>query len=984
MKNQRKFVMKSMLKPFQKATLKWMETREQNESGGMLLSEAGTGKCHKIDTLILMFDGTIKKVQDIQEGELLMGDDSTPRKVLSLARGQDLMYDIIPVKGEKYTVNQEHILCLKMSYKPTLNKDKDSESYSIRWFENNKYNTKNFKQEIKAKEFLKTIKQQEIMEIAVKNYINLSKTLKHDLKGYKVPVEFEEKQLNFDPYIIGLWLGTSTHTGITNQDSTIIHYLKNTLPKYKCYLQYNEYEYTKYNYIINGEEYEGENKSKKWIKHNFLKELREQNLINNKHIPFIYKCNSRENRLKLLAGLIDSNGSLDSSGCYDFIQKSEKLIDDVIYLVRSLGFACYKSKQKKGCWYLGEYEYKEDDYKEDDYYRISISGNINEIPVLCPRKKANSIKQIKDVLRTGIKVEEVGYDNYYGFMIDGNNRYVMGDFTVTHNTICLLNTIVNNPVNTLIICPAGIIDNWCNEIEKHTSIDKLLALKYYGPDRQNYTINIGKQVVYITSYSIIAREFTGKKFENESLINKVKFERIILDEAHNIRNHRSNNFETVMKISNVQETIRYRWVVTATPIFNKINDAYAYFNFLGLEGIDDRNQWTTRISKDGTVNGIKIVNGWFNKHAISFKKEDVLKEELSNKNETKIILKFSESEQEFYNSLKEYSLVRMKALMKRIKNLHKTLIEDKETMKQLLRSNVMVYILRLKQCCDSPMLILENMKRLKNITTIENAIETLTFFNKSKNHEEECPICYDTIANYIAKPCGQFCCGECWERMSNLNITNCPQCRSDIHEINKVIDKEETEEENKESLTHIDSTKIDYLLDLTNKIVKKGEKIIIVSQWVTMLNIIRNAFSEAKIKFISLQGNIQIKERSKYIKQFETDTETKVCFISLMSSAEGINLVAANHLVICDSWWNQAKMIQISSRIHRIGQKKQANIYHLQIENTIEQQIEKLVKKKSKISKLVLNKWNIDTSNYDGKWITDVINLLDTPPQVNM
>ena len=137
MKNQRKFVMKSMLKPFQKATLKWMETREQNESGGMLLSEAGTGKCHKIDTLILMFDGTIKKVQDIQEGELLMGDDSTPRKVLSLARGQDLMYDIIPVKGEKYTVNQEHILCLKMSYKPTLNKDKDSESYSIRWFENN-------------------------------------------------------------------------------------------------------------------------------------------------------------------------------------------------------------------------------------------------------------------------------------------------------------------------------------------------------------------------------------------------------------------------------------------------------------------------------------------------------------------------------------------------------------------------------------------------------------------------------------------------------------------------------------------------------------------------------------------------------------------------------------------------------------------------------------------------------------------------------
>lgn len=548
-------------------------------------------------------------------------------------------------------------------------------------------------------------------------------------------------------------------------------------------------------------------------------------------------------------------------------------------------------------------------------------------------------------------------------------------------SIISLNTIVNNPVNTLIICPPGIIDNWCNEIEKHTNIDSLLVLKYYGPNRQDYTINIGKQVIYITSYSIITREFTGKKFESESLINKVKFERIILDEAHYIRNHRSNNFETVMKISEVQDTIRYRWVVTATPIFNKINDAYAYFNFLGLESIDDRGQWTTRISKD--INGIKIVNEWFKKHAIIFKKEDVLKEELNNKNETKIILKFNEHEQEFYNALKEYSIVRMKALMKRIRNLHKTLVDDKETIQKLLRSNVMVYILRLKQCCDSPMLILESMKRLKNVNTIEDAIDTLKFFNASKDQKEECPICYDTIANYIAKPCGHKCCGDCWDRMSNLNITRCPKCRSEIHEIINV-NETQSNVETETKINYIEtvsSAKINYLINLTNKIVKKGEKIIIVSQWVTMLNIIRWSFTEANIKFISLQGDIQIKDRSKYIKQFETDTETKVCFISLMSSAEGINLVAANHLVLVDQWYNQAKMIQIQDRIHRINQTRQVYIYNLQIENTIEQQIEKLVKKKAKITNLVINKWTIDTKTYDSAWLTDVIKLLDKPPQ---
>ena len=155
--------------------------------------------------------------------------------------------------------------------------------------------------------------------------------------------------------MIGLWLGDGMSNGpeITNQDSTIIKYFKTNLEQYKCYLQFKDDKTNKYTYRINGDG------SRKTDSNYFMNILNKYNLINNKHIPHIYKCNSRENRLKLLAGLIDSDGSLDSSGCYDFIQKSEKLIDDVIYLAHSLGFACYKSIQKKGCWYLGEYEYKE-------------------------------------------------------------------------------------------------------------------------------------------------------------------------------------------------------------------------------------------------------------------------------------------------------------------------------------------------------------------------------------------------------------------------------------------------------------------------------------------------------------------------------------------------------------------------------------------------------------------------------------------------
>lgn len=432
----------------------------EEKGGGILDLQTGFGKCHGFNTDILMYDGNIKKVQDIQEGELLMGDDSTQRKVLSLARGEDLMYDIIPIKGEKYTVNQEHILCLKISGKPTIRKYnlKNFKDWGVRWFENNKYNTKTFKKEKDANIFLKNIKQQDIMEISVKDYIKLPKTIKHVLKGYKVPIEFHEKELKFDPYIIGLWLGdgTTMYPEITNQDSSIIKYLEINLKKYDCYLQYKNDKTNNYTYRING------NGTGLSNCNSFLNELNNKNLINNKYIPTVYKCNSRENRLKLLAGLLDSDGYLCHDKCtFEFSQKSEKLIDDVIYLCRSLGFSCYKNKEKKGCWY-------KDEYKEDYYYRINISGyGTHEIPTLCPRKKANKRKQIKDVLVTGITVKEVGYDNYYGFEIDGNHKYLMGDFTVTHNTVCMLYVLSKLKGKAIIVVnKIPLMNQWKSEISK--------------------------------------------------------------------------------------------------------------------------------------------------------------------------------------------------------------------------------------------------------------------------------------------------------------------------------------------------------------------------------------------------------------------------------------------------------------------------------------------------------------------------------------
>ena len=91
---------------------KFFEWVEHGVGNALIRAKAGAGKCLGYDTDILMYDGSIKKVQDIKVGDLLMGDDSTPRKVLSTNVGYGHLKKIVPKKGNPWICNDEHILTL--------------------------------------------------------------------------------------------------------------------------------------------------------------------------------------------------------------------------------------------------------------------------------------------------------------------------------------------------------------------------------------------------------------------------------------------------------------------------------------------------------------------------------------------------------------------------------------------------------------------------------------------------------------------------------------------------------------------------------------------------------------------------------------------------------------------------------------------------------------------------------------------------------
>ena len=477
----------------------------------LLYGELGSGKCHAKGTPIMMFDGSIQMVENIKVGDFLMGDDSKPRKVLSLANGRDKMYDIIQNNGDTYRVNEEHILCLR--------------EYG---------NIDN------------------ITEISVNDYLQLSISKKEVLKGYKVALDFPEKELHFHPYIVG-------HS-------------------------YNKH----YSYD---------------------------------NIPPKYKYNTIYNRFQFLAGILDQCGYYDiGKNNYTIIVNDlEQLSNDILFIVRSLGFIGSIEK----IYNINDNAFSNGTYK----YHIGIKGDLEKIPT----KKIVCSKQLQeDILVSSIDVQYVGEDEYYGFTLNGNGRYLMEDFTVTHNTcsaigvaeemrLYMKQTGINKKI--LIVASPNVQlnfrlqlfdENKLHEIgKKGSGVWNLDSCVGYDLLKEIQTTNMTREYVIRKINSIIneyydfigyeslanyIEEMSGlrrssNEEEDQGDIDEKKIRRIfddrliIIDEVHNIigkeDNDNKHTSNMILKLVKVCENLRLLFL-SATPMYNSYKEILWLVNIMNI------------------------------------------------------------------------------------------------------------------------------------------------------------------------------------------------------------------------------------------------------------------------------------------------------------------------------------------------------------------------------------------------------------------
>ncbi len=150
------------------------------------------------------------------------------------------------------------------------------------------------------------------------------------------------------------------------------------------------------------------------------------------------------------------------------------------------------------------------------------------------------------------------------------------------------------------------------------------------------------------------------------------------------------------------------------------------------------------------------------------------------------------------------------------------------------------------------------------------------------------------------------------------------------------------------------SSKLEMCMELVQNAVNGGHKLLLFSQFTTMLDVLAVRLKKAKVSFYMLTGSTSKEKRAQMVHAFNED-DTSVFCISLKAGGTGLNLTAADIVIHYDPWWNLAVQNQATDRAHRIGQQNVVSVYRLFMKDTIEERIRALQERKRELADEILS-----------------------------
>jgi SWI/SNF-related matrix-associated actin-dependent regulator of chromatin subfamily A3 len=268
-------------------------------------------------------------------------------------------------------------------------------------------------------------------------------------------------------------------------------------------------------------------------------------------------------------------------------------------------------------------------------------------------------------------------------------------------------------------------------------------------------------------------------------------------------------------------------------------------------------------------------------------------------------------------------------------------------------------LLRLRQVCchwklcgdrvSNLMALLDNKEVVE--LNDENRLALQALLSISIENSDECCVCLETVHQPVITACKHVFGYDCIERVINEQH-KCPMCRNHLASVDLLVHpaREADMEEDQDLDTDTKSSKTEALMSILKATHRDPKsKVVIFSQWTSFLNIIQRQLDESGFKYTRIDGSMPARARDAAMIALESDPDTTILLASLAVCSVGLNLVAADTVILADSWWAPAIEDQAVDRVHRLGQTRPTTVWRLVMEGTIEDHVLEIQSEKRKL-----------------------------------
>ena len=565
--------------------------------------------------------------------------------------------------------------------------------------------------------------------------------------------------------------------------------------------------------------------------------------------------------------------------------------------------------------------------------------------------------------------------------------------------------LVRNSKTTLLVSPLSTLANWEEQINTHIQPGTLSYYIYHGNNRCKDGDTLSTYDMVITTYSIISSESKGrsKKRSNSPLL-ETNFFRIVLDEAHMIREQSTQQSQAICTLS-----AQRRWAVTGTPVQNRLDDLGALIKFLRVKPFHENGGFTQYILapfKTADPDVLPKLRLLVDSITLRRLKDRI---DLPARHDKEIRLKFSEEEQHLYDFFVKDASRKMEAIAG----------GQRKSLGGKAYVHILQSILRLRLLCahgkellgEEDLKLTEGMSSMNAIDLDSDAFEVptmtprqaydmLTLFKETNT--DTCVQCArkiepkdnvgedarDEIIGYML-PCYQIVCKDCSKEVrESVNNKakdgrfNCPFCEQQIGvsfieltqggleaaEEAKIMARQNPRHAKIMGRYSGPHSKTKALVDALKQSriesqAKPDEppvKSVVFSGWTAHMDLIQIAFDDNGIKFVRLDGKMSRAQRNASIESFRSDPDVPVILVSIMAGGLGLNLTAASQVYVMEPQFNPAAEAQAVDRVHRIGQKREVTNVRFIMADSFEERMLELQKKKQNLAEISLNRGKLD------------------------